>query len=74
MHSLSALAVMRMVPVKTSATTRPLAVNVGIEVTRNRVVRVCDRRHVGSSTRAEIGREFCPAVAAGTLAPAPFLD
>ena len=59
----------------TSGEVFPFSRGVGIEVTRNRVVRVdCDRRHVGSSTRAEIGREFCPAVEAGTLAPAPFLD
>ena len=39
-----------------------------------RVVRVrCDVPHAASTTRGQVAAEFCPAVRAGTLAPAPFL-
>ena len=52
----------------------PFSRGVGLEVERYRTVRVaCDRRHAEGTRRGSIAREFCPQVAAGTLAPAPFL-
>ena len=53
----------------------PLSRGIGITVDRTRVVRVdCDARHARNTTRGEVAAEFCPAVEAGTLAPAPFLS
>ena len=53
----------------------PFSRSIGIEVDRTRVVRVdCDARHARGTTRGEVAAEFCPAVEAGTLAPAPFLQ
>ena len=52
----------------------PFSRGVGLEVERYRTVRVsCDRPQAEGSRRGAIAREFCPAVDAGTLAPAPFL-
>ena len=52
----------------------PLSRGVGLEVERYRTVRVaCDRPHAEGTRRGDIAAEFCPAVDAGTLAPAPFL-
>ena len=44
------------------------------EVATERVVRVsCDVPRAAATTRGAVAAEFCPAVRAGTLAPAPFL-
>ena len=47
-----------------------------LDITKENVVRVsCDSRfpRTNESVRAQVAREFCPQVDAGTLAPAPFL-
>ena len=59
----------------TSGEIFPFSRGIGLTVDRTRVVRVdCDARHARGTTRGEVAREFCPAVEAGTLAPAPFLQ
>lgn len=44
------------------------------EKDRNPAIRVrCRDRYLVDGVRAQVARDYCPAVEAGTLAPAPFL-
>ena len=52
----------------------PFSRGVGLEIERERTVRVrCDIPHSAGTTRGQVAKEYCPQVAAGTLPPAPFL-
>ena len=52
----------------------PFSRGVGLDYERFRTRQVaCDRPHAEGTRRGDIAVEFCPAVEAGTLAPAPFL-
>mgnify|MGYP001315222825 CR=1 FL=1 len=55
----------------------PLSRGIGLTVDRTRVVRINCSIGVDRSdktTRGQVATEYCPQVAAGTLAPAPFLQ